>query len=206
MGATATRPAQGHPSQPATPRVAPRARPAPSRVGPEPYLAFGDPEAHVGFHAGGSAAAPRRAARAWPPGPAPLPGAFVVVGEAAASRPRAEEEPRGAPRPGARPLSPVPGPRTRCSVSPRASAPGASCPLLSPAGSCMPAARCPRLQAPGGPRTRCSRPWGPARQLLLGVLTFPRLQVPRLYPQSLRTHCSYDSSSPIDQVTVLLHP
>lgn len=54
----ATWPAQGHPDQPATPRVTPRARPDPGRARPEPYLAFGDPEAHVGLHAGGSAVAP----------------------------------------------------------------------------------------------------------------------------------------------------
>lgn len=50
---------QGHPGQLATLGVAPLALPtASSRAGREPYLAFGDPEAHVGLHAGGSATAP----------------------------------------------------------------------------------------------------------------------------------------------------
>lgn len=49
-----------------------------------------------------------------------------MVGEAAAARPRAEAEPGGVPRPGARaPRSQYPGLRTRRPVSPRASAPGA---------------------------------------------------------------------------------
>lgn len=59
MDGATTWPVQGHPGQPATLGIAPLALPtAPSRAGREPYLAFGDPEAHVGLHAGGSATAP----------------------------------------------------------------------------------------------------------------------------------------------------
>lgn len=149
MDGATTWPVQGHPGQPATLGVAPLALPtAPSRAGREPYLAFGDPEAHVGLHAGGSATAP------WEPrGPCVSSSSrssswdLVMAGEAAASRPGAEEEPGSVPRPWcARALcAGSPSPRASCCVTTRQH--------LGPRLSRVPA--CYHLPAPGFPRICC---------------------------------------------------
>lgn len=158
MDGATTWPVQGHPGQPATLGIAPLALPtAPSRAGREPYLAFGDPEAHVGLHAGGSATAP------WEPR-----GPGVSSSSCSSSwdlrdgwRGRRRQAGRGGgaggvPRPRrARVLGAgSPSPRARCSVSPRASpgdpvSPGflhvTICQLL---GSRAPAARRHHLPSP----------------------------------------------------------
>lgn len=110
-----------------------------------------------------------RAAPAFPLPPAPLPGTYVMAGEAAA-RPGAEEGPAACPAPGARAsCAGSPSPRARCSVSPRASpgdpvSPGfphvTICQLL---GSRAPAARRHHLPSP---------------------------QIPHLYPQWSCEPCS----------------
>ena len=89
------------------------ALPAPSCAGPGPYLAFGDPEAHVGLHAGGGAAAP------WePPGSwrffllfrAPLPGTLRAARKDRGGRAwrGGGARRRAPPRARARPLSRLP--------------------------------------------------------------------------------------------------
>lgn len=151
----------------------------------------------------------RRAAPAFLPFPAPLPGTLAMVGEAAAARPPAEAEPGGVPAPArARPAPNTPAcaraalchhapapraPSVRCfrsrvpacallgvTTCKRRGSPTPGVPVLGPGA---PASRCHHLPAPPGPTPLPPRPHAP------------------------RTHCSCDSNSPIAQViSILLHP
>lgn len=171
-----------------------RARPAPAA--PRPYLALGHPEAHVGLHAGGRAAARANPhAPALPPPRARLPGTDVMAGEAAAARPGEEEEPGGVPRPGrarTRSQSPARAPAAGCLHVP---APRRPARLLFPLSG-------PGCSSPLLGVTRCPSSW---RCSVSPPSNAPRSHTYTPLPRSRRTHYSCGPSSPTDQGISTLH-